>query len=339
MNITSIPLLLEPASISTELERLGHETIRATAFLLIPIELLYFSIFFLLQGQYGFHKKLTFLSLATFGLSNWMTPISCGPIGFLRNFIVATFTLKALDIFARRDSLPSYTAGKTPATWLHALLLLTEFRYESFAPNYIRVPRTQETFNEPLQLAIHVGIFSVFQIFPQHWPLVLVYEIYLGIYILWTTAQLCARYKSSPALFGRLYAVDSIAGFWSKTWHTIYLAPLTSLILDPLRKRLPKSVARPIGVLASFLFMSAFHVYVLHPWLNSEALFRVGVLFAANGFAVVGETMVWKGRSSWLKMALAWGFEMCLASWVADGLGSEFQGGLMGVRLREVCHV
>ncbi|PQE31602.1 hypothetical protein CJF32_00010463 [Rutstroemia sp. NJR-2017a WRK4] len=339
MNITSIPLLIEPAAMSPELERLGHETIRALAFLLIPIELLYFSIYFLLQGQYGLHKKLTFLSLSTFWLSNWMTPISCGPIAVLRNFIVATFTLKALDIFARRSSLPAYSAGKTPPTWQHALLLLTEFRYESFTPNYIRVSPTQETFNEPLQLAIHVALFCAFQILPQHWPLVLAYEFYLGIYIAWTTAQLCTRYKSSPALFGRLYAVDSIAGFWSRTWHTLYLAPLTSLILEPLRKNLPKSVARPVGVLSSFLLMAAFHIYVLQPWFNREALFRVGVLFAVNGFAVIGETMVWQGRSSWVKTALAWVFGMCVASWLADGLGSDFKGGLLGVRWKDVCHV
>jgi hypothetical protein len=93
MNITSIPLLIEPASISPELEHLGHETIRALAFLLIPIELLYFSIYFLLQGQHGLHKKLTLLSLGTFWLSNWMTPISCGPIGVWRNFI-GTYSLR-----------------------------------------------------------------------------------------------------------------------------------------------------------------------------------------------------------------------------------------------------
>ncbi|PQE03396.1 hypothetical protein CJF30_00005489 [Rutstroemia sp. NJR-2017a BBW] len=299
MNITSTPLLIEPASMSPELERLGHETIRALAFLLIPIELLYFSIYFLLQGQYGLHKKLTFLSLGTFWLSNWITPISCGPIAVLRNFIVATFTLKALDIFARRSSLPAYSTGKTPPTWQHTLLLLTEFRYESFTPNYIRVSATQETFNEPLQLAIHVALFCAFQILPQHWPLVLA----------------------------------------SRTWHTLYLAPLTSLILEPLRKNLPKSVARPVGVLSSFLLMAAFHIYVLQPWFNREALFRVGVLFVVNGFAVIGETMVWQGRSSWVKTALAWVFGMCIASWLAEGLGSDFKGGLLRVRWKDVCRV
>lgn len=85
--------------------------------------------------------------------------------------------------------------------------------------------------------------------------------------------------------------------------------------------------------------MAAFHIYTLHPWFNNDALFRVGVLFALNGFAVVGEAMVWKGRSSWVKTALAWVFGMSVATWLAGGLGSEFQGGLRGIRWKEVCAV
>lgn len=110
--------------------------------------------------------------------------------------------------------MPVYTAGKKPADWLLPLLLITELRYESFTPNHVRVPRNQENFNEALQLGIHIAIFAVLQSLPQIYPTVLAFEVQLSIYILWTSIQLLVRYKSSPALFGPLYLVDSLTGFW-----------------------------------------------------------------------------------------------------------------------------
>lgn len=82
---SSLPFPI-PTTLSPAFETLGHETIRAAAFLLIPTELLYFSIYFLLKRQYGTYKKLSALSLVTFWLSSWINPISCAPIGALRNF-------------------------------------------------------------------------------------------------------------------------------------------------------------------------------------------------------------------------------------------------------------
>lgn len=122
--------------------------------------------------------------------------------------------MKILDIWARRNSLPTYTAGQTPADWLLPLILITELRYESFTPNQIRVPRNQENFNEPLQLGIHVLAFAVLQSLPQVSPTVLAFEVLLAIYIIWTSIQLIVRYKTSPALFGPLYLADSLNGFW-----------------------------------------------------------------------------------------------------------------------------
>lgn len=110
--------------------------------------------------------------------------------------------MKALDIWARRHSIPTYTAGRKPADWLLALYLLTELRYESFTPNHIRVPKNQENFSEPMQLVIHVGIFAFLQALPQNIPTVLAFEVMLAIYIIWTSLQMLLRYKSSPALFG-----------------------------------------------------------------------------------------------------------------------------------------
>ena len=129
------------------------------------------------------------------------------------NFLAAIGTMKLLDIWARRHSLPKYN-GKTPSDWLFALTVLTEFRYESFLPNKIRVPREQENFNEPLQLGIHLAVFVILQSLPQEYPTILAFEVLLAIYIIWTTMQLLLRYKSSPALFGPLYLADSLTGFW-----------------------------------------------------------------------------------------------------------------------------
>jgi len=122
--------------------------------------------------------------------------------------------MKLLDIWARRHSLPTYTAGRRPTDWLFPLVVLTELRYESFAPNHIRISKNQENFSEPLQLGIHIIAFALLQSLPQIFPTVLAFEVLLAIYIIWTSMQLLVRYKSSPALFGPLYLADSLTGFW-----------------------------------------------------------------------------------------------------------------------------
>ncbi len=71
-----------------------------------------------------------------------------------------------------------------------------------------------ENFSEPMQLGIHTGIFLLLQTLPQNLPTVLAFEVMLAIYIIWTSLQLLLRYKSSPALFGPLYRIDSFTGFW-----------------------------------------------------------------------------------------------------------------------------
>ena len=127
---------------------------------------------------------------------------------------VAIGTMKTLDIWARRNSLPKYTAGPRPADWLFPLIVITELRYESFTPNHVRVPKFQENFDEPSQLGIHLLAFAILQSMPQYYPTVLALEVLLAIYIMWTSLQLTFRYKSSPALFGPLYLADSLTGFW-----------------------------------------------------------------------------------------------------------------------------
>lgn len=122
--------------------------------------------------------------------------------------------MKLLDIWARRHELPIYAAGRRPPDWKFALIVLTELRYESFEPNHIRVPRSQENFNESLQLGVHTIVFVFLQALPQNLPTILAWEVLLAIYIIWTSIQLLVRYKSSPALFGPLYLADSLTGFW-----------------------------------------------------------------------------------------------------------------------------
>ncbi|KAG0651088.1 hypothetical protein D0Z07_2362 [Hyphodiscus hymeniophilus] len=212
MNISYPPIYIN--DIPPGLERMGSEVIKATAFLLIPTELLYFSIYFHTKGRYKLYETLTFLSLGAFWLSPVLAPILSSPARCLQNFAIAIGTMKVLDIWARRHNLPTYTAGKKPADWLFAFVVMTELRYESFTPNHVRVPREQENFNERVQLAVHVGIFAVLQSLPQVFPIVLAFEVQLAIYIIWTSIQLLVRYKTSPALFGPLYLADSLTGFW-----------------------------------------------------------------------------------------------------------------------------
>ncbi|RDW77332.1 hypothetical protein BP6252_05385 [Coleophoma cylindrospora] len=319
---------------------MGYDFIKATAFLLVPTELLYFSIYFHTKGQYRIYKYLTFLSLVTFWISPWAAPISCSPARTLQNFAIAIGTMKLLDIWARRNSLPTYTAGRRPADWLLALIILTELRYESFTPNHVRVPRDQENFNEPLQLAIHLGAFLALQSFPQNYPTVLAFEVLLSIYIIWTSMQLVLRYKSSPALFGPLYKIDSLTGFWSESWHNVFASPCTSLAYSPLRYGLPRMgvpipIARSLGVLGAFTLMAAFHMYALAPMLSQEALNKIGLFFVLNGIATVAEALVWGHRKHWLKTAMAWAFQVVVASWTAEGL--NLPNGLSKIPWRELC--
>jgi len=68
MNI-SYPVPID--NVSPALEQLGHETVKATVFFLIPAELLYFSIYFHRKGLNKLHRYLSILSL----ISLWGAPL------------------------------------------------------------------------------------------------------------------------------------------------------------------------------------------------------------------------------------------------------------------------
>lgn len=341
MNITYPPLrVTNMAAVSPTLEQLSHDFTRALFYALIPAEVLYFSLWFKVRGAERTYAALTFCAIVLAWIAPVITPVACAPVKSLQYFGIAVLTMKSLDLFARRRSLPSPTSYPPPPPWRHALLLLTELRYESFTPNHIRVPKHAENFSERAQLGIHVAAFALLQALPQENPTVLAFEVLLSIYIIWTSLQMVLRYKSSPALFGPLYRIDSLQGFWSETWHNAFASPSTSLGYAPvrllsLRAGLPLPVARSLGVLAAFGLMSIFHVVALSPLLSPAGLLRVGAFFLLNGVATVGEVMVWGRRRSWVRAALAWGFETAVATWTAEKCG--IPRGFGGVRWADVC--
>jgi hypothetical protein len=84
MNISYAPI--QNVNLPPVMEEVGHEFIKATAFLLIPTEALYFSIYFHMKGAYKVYRILTFLSIAAFWISPYAAPIECGPLRCLQNF-------------------------------------------------------------------------------------------------------------------------------------------------------------------------------------------------------------------------------------------------------------
>ncbi len=248
--------------------------------------------------------------------------------------------MKLLDIFARRHAIPVYAYGPRPRPFILALTVLTELRYESFTPNHIRVAKSAENFSEPMQLALHTGVFMALQSLPQMFPTVLAFEVLLAIYIIWTSMHLMLRYKSSPALFGPLYLADSLTGFWSETWHNAFASPCQSIAYKPVRFGLPKYgvpvvVARSLGVIAAFGLMAIFHIYALAPILPKSSLIRIGLFFLLNGIGTVVEAMLWGKRRHWVKAVLAWTFETMLATWTAQA--AHIPNGLSKIPWRDMC--
>jgi hypothetical protein len=247
-----------------------------------------------------------------------------------------------LHVLGWKDELPKYTNGIPPPPSIIALLLLTELRYESFAPNPIRIaplprypfpnsPKKRRLFySEPAQLIIHIGIFICLQSMPQYAP-VKAFGVLLSIWILFTTCQLMLRYKNSPPLFAPIFLADSLAKFWTETWHNAFASPCRTLAYNPTmwlltQARVPRHIARSFAVIASFGLMAVFHAEVMSPLLPPEGKRRIGLFFVLNGIFTVIEVAVWGKRRDWRRALMAWIIELSLASWavqtaqVADGL-------------------
>jgi len=84
MNISYPPFHI--TNIPPAFEQLSHEFIKATAFLLIPVELLYFSIYFHVKGRYKLYEYLSILSIIAFWVSPVLAPIHCGAARCLQHF-------------------------------------------------------------------------------------------------------------------------------------------------------------------------------------------------------------------------------------------------------------
>lgn len=284
--------------------------------------------------------------------------------------------MKALDFYARRHKPPTYAYPNRPSDAIMALLYLSELRYESFTPNFLRTAPAQleddinpvETrcqgsnnvgndtfkdttrkltrfsFSEPINLILHMSLFTVLQaLFPQSNPTVLAVQVLLAIYILWESLQLMLRYSNSPPLFGPIYTAASLGTFWSETWHTAFASPCRSLAYDPIRRSLPARYGMPvpfakgIGIIASFTLMGLFHAYALAPLLPLDALLRVFAFFLLNGIGTVIEDAVWGKRVHWGKTLLAWVFELTIASWTVEGL--SVPKGLKNIAWASICDV
>lgn len=91
MNITYSPVYI--TNLPPAIEKLGHELIKACAFLLIPTELLYFSVYVHKKGHFTLYEVLSFLSLCAFWISPLVAPISCGPARCLQNWASMYLTI------------------------------------------------------------------------------------------------------------------------------------------------------------------------------------------------------------------------------------------------------
>lgn len=152
--------------------------------------------------------------------------------------------------------------------------------------------------------------------------------------------QLVLRYETSPALFGPLYLADSLAGFWTETWHNAFASPCKSLAYNPVHKlvlwlRLPRSMARSAGVLASFSLMAVFHMFALAPLLSHEGVKRVGLFFVGNGVLTVMEVMFWGRKKHWARAVLAWPIETAFASWIVSAMPITHR--VMELDWRQIC--
>lgn len=84
MNISYPPFHI--TNVPPEFSRLGHDSIKATAFFLIPFETFYFSVYFHNKGWKGLYEALSLLSLGMLWASPVVAPVGCGAARSLQNF-------------------------------------------------------------------------------------------------------------------------------------------------------------------------------------------------------------------------------------------------------------
>ncbi|PGG97051.1 hypothetical protein AJ79_09365 [Helicocarpus griseus UAMH5409] len=366
------PLHLYPSSPEAQMafRRIADNLYSGIASLLLPAILLYLSFYALAKRQTKLFEVLSLLACAGFIASSCLVILECNVIRSLQLFAVAIGVMKALDMFARRHNPPIYAYNPRPSYAILALLYMTELRYESFTPSHARrgpVPKPsphkaksesnhsttrasqkskswQPQFSERTNFVLHSLAFAILQaFFPQSNPTVAALEVLLAIYIIWEFLQLILRYHNSSPLFGPLWTATSLSTFWSKTWHSAFASPCRSLAYEPLRFNLPTrygvpvSIARAIGVIASFCLMGFFHAYGLKPLMPFDALARIYAFFFLNGVGCVIEDAIWGRKAHWGKTILAWAFELTIASWTVEGM--SVPKGLKDIHWAGVCDI
>ncbi|KAJ4345235.1 uncharacterized protein N0V89_011364 [Didymosphaeria variabile] len=312
--------------------------------LLVPGVAMYASLYALARGWVGVSRVVVVPTLLLFWASIVVAPVRCLALRGVFDFgiVIGVMKLVEIHILCWKKALPTYTNGRPPRPSIMALLLLTELRYESFTPNPIRLapipqypfpssPKKRQIFySEHVQILIHIAIFIALQSLPQYAP-VKAFGVLLSIWIIFTGCQLLLRYKNSPPLFGPIFLADSLATFWTETWHNAFASPCLTLAYNPTMWVLttvgvPRRVARSFAVIASFSLMAVFHAEVMSPLLPPEGKMRIGLFFVLNGVFTVIEVAVWGKKRDWRRALMAWIIELALASWavqtaqVADGL-------------------
>ncbi len=84
MNITYPPIHI--TELPPALQQLSNDFPKAALYLLVPTELLYFSIYFKVKGFNRVYAYLAFLSILSFWMYPLITPVTCGPIRSLQHF-------------------------------------------------------------------------------------------------------------------------------------------------------------------------------------------------------------------------------------------------------------
>ncbi|KAF1969229.1 hypothetical protein BU23DRAFT_557906 [Bimuria novae-zelandiae CBS 107.79] len=335
------------------LHQLLRDTPPAIVALLIPAVFMYLSFYALAKKWYWTSRALVAPTLLLFWASIEIAPVRCLALRGVFDFGIAIGIMKLLELhlLSLQKSLPEYAAGIPPRPTIMALLWLTELRYESFTPNPIRLaplprypfpssPKKRRIFySEPVQLLIHIAIFVTLQSMPQYAP-VKAFGVLLSIWIVFTACQIAFRYTNSPPLLGPIFLADSLATFWTETWHNVFTSPCLTLAYNPTlwmltKFAVPRKIARAFAVIASFALMAVFHAEVMSPILSREGKMRIGLFFVLNGLFTVIEAALWGKKRDWRRALMAWIIELSLASWAVET--AQVADGLLNADWRGLC--
>ncbi|KAF3910007.1 hypothetical protein AA313_de0202320 [Arthrobotrys entomopaga] len=307
---------------------------RAIGCLLLSLALLYIANYNVVARNGTLFIITSLLTLVSLVFSHFYATVDCRPFLALRNFGLFCCVMKSLDMLFRHfqnDSLKWKLPNKdaiSPPLYQQAFWMTFELRYEDFTPNPVRL-KIPAPFHEPTQLLYHTLFYLAVAYGPisQALPPVKAVKLLLQIYILWTAAHLPFRLSNTAPFFAPLYKADSLVDFWNgNVWHVAFQSPCQSIAYVPIQKVLktigiPKPIARGFGVIGAFTLMGIFHGYTGWSVMRdiAEGWTKVIGFFMINGIATVFEDLIWGRKKSWLRTALAWVFEIALASW-AKGL-------------------